>query len=229
MAGLRNGIARMAEDRGEWAGIPMPLSDLPMTIEPSYPKAAALSAIGRAPEPEPGVDAKPDPHIRNVFFSARRRANVIVYDGEKGARCFVDMQPAQSQVALILNTLAAADAWGINQERNAVDTLGEMLRHRQFKQYLLTGSFMEQSPRSGLHYVFRRLRPTIVITTHRDNTPRVMCTLCLHPIGYYENSWAGVMTPTDEVVAHLTLMRHDEHLFWRRANQHHPIARQSGI
>jgi len=28
------------------------------------------------------------------------------------------------------------------------------------------------------------------------------------------------MVPTDDVIAHLMLMRADEHGFWKRANQH---------
>jgi hypothetical protein len=58
---------------------------------------------------------------------------------------------------------------------------------------------------------------------------RFLAALCLHPIGYYEDSWAGVMAPTDDVVAHLMLCRGDEHMFWRRANQHASWEQQAGI
>lgn len=37
------------------------------------------------------------------------------------------------------------------------------------------------------------------------------------------------MVPTDDVIAHLLLMRGDERLFWRRANQHHPLDPESGL
>jgi hypothetical protein len=47
-----------------------------------------------------------------------------------------------------------------------------------------------------------------------------LCALCLHPIGYYADTWAGVMCPTDEVIAHLVLMRGSEEKFWANANQH---------
>ena len=43
-------------------------------------------------------------------------------------------------------------------------------------------------------------------------------------IGYYGNTWAGVMCPTDEVIAHLLMMRGSEEKFWANANQH-PIDR----
>lgn len=37
------------------------------------------------------------------------------------------------------------------------------------------------------------------------------------------------MTPTDDVIAHLTLMRGDEPMFWRRANQHGPDRPEAGL
>ena len=101
--------------------------------------------------------------------------------------------------------------------------LGTLLRHHVFKQYLLTGMFLETSKRSGLTYLFRRLKPTVVLDA-RDQAKsiRVLCALCLHPIGFYLESWAGAMTPTDDLIAHLMLMRGDEPMLWRRSNQHEP-------
>jgi hypothetical protein len=40
-------------------------------------------------------------------------------------------------------------------------------------------------------------------------------------MGRYDGTFAGVMPPTDEVVADLLAMRGDEHFFWRKSNQHH--------
>jgi hypothetical protein len=129
---------------------------------------------------------------------------------------------------MLLDKLDCADAWGIEQEGNAVQTLGTLLRHRVFKQYLLTGMFMETSARSGVHYLFRRLRPTVAIST-RTGDARVLAALCMHPIGYYEGTWSGAMTPTDDVIAHLMLMRGDERLFWSRCNQHPAWSPLAGI
>ncbi len=84
----------------------------------------------------------------------------------------------------------------------------------------------EVSKRSQLTYLFRRSRPTIVMRETEEWT-RVLCALCLHPIGYYSDSWAGVMCPTDEVIAHLLMMRGCEEKYWANANQHpsnHPAA-----
>ena len=59
------------------------------------------------------------------------------------------------------------------------------------------------------------------------NAKYPLCALCLHPIGYYGDTWAGVMCPTDEVIAHLLMMRGSEEKIWANSNQHpvdHPNA-----
>jgi hypothetical protein len=206
----------------------MPMEGDRMVIEPNYPRAADLMAISGQPEPEEENDGT---RIRNVFWCQARKQNIIVYEKNDGR---VDWAPGNLTNAMdkLLSTLSAADAWGIEQEANAVNTLGTLLRHRQFKQYLLTGMFMERSPRSDVSYLFRRLRPTIAITSRSRRGGeglRILAALCLHPIGYYENSWAGAMCPTDDVIAHLMLMRGDEHMFWKRANQHAAWDPNAGI
>ena len=90
------------------------------------------------------------------------------------------------------------------------------------------GMFMETSKRSGLTYVFRRLRPTIVLDA-KGSEVKIRCCLCMHPIGYYAGTWAGAMTPTDDVIAHLMMMRGDEPMFWRRANQHPSWVPEAGL
>ena len=58
---------------------------------------------------------------------------------------------------------------------------------------------------------------------------RVVAVLCLHPIGYYENTWAGCLVPSDDVIAHLTMMRADEAHYWSKANQHDPASPEAGL
>ena len=90
--------------------------------------------------------------------------------------------------------------------------------------------FLEKSERSGVTYLFRKLRPTVALRPCRDGDGmRVLAALCLHPIGYYDGSWAGAMCPTDDVVAHLMLMRGDEVMFWRRSNQHPADRPEAGL
>lgn len=219
---MRSGLARIAGGLGEWAGIPMPLEGSPLVIEPTYHKAAELMAIGReaAPPAEPS-----DARIRNHFWSWTRRTEIVVW--EEGGKILWGPSTRPHHIDIDLGTLGAADAWGIEQESRAVHLLGTLVKHRQFKQYMLTGMFMVRSERSGISYLFRRLKPTLALSTIGD--VRILAALCLHPIAYYERSWAGAMCPTDDVIAHLSLMRGDECMFWRRANQHPPWRPEAGI
>jgi hypothetical protein len=222
-AGLRNALRRVAADRSEWAGIPMPLESERLVIEPAYPNAAGLMAIGANPEPE----GPPKFKVRNEFNSTRWRCDIVVFEEHDG-RIRHGKVPAIHHLTQDLRTLGCADAWGVEQESAALDLLASMVQHRQFRQYLLTGMFIESSPRSGVTYLFRRLKPTVAMHAVKGNM-RVLCALCLHPIAYYSGSWAGAMTPTDDVVAHLSLMRGDEPMFWRRANQHAAYRPEAGL
>jgi hypothetical protein len=196
-------------------------------VAPSYPHADQLREVDKIinppKEPEP---EDPDLKLRNVFWSWRWRCNIMIgEDHGKIVWCPVGHSHHMDQ---LIATLQASDAWGIEQEGRAVQLLGRLLSHRMFKAYMLTGMFIETSPRSGITYLFRRLRPTIALTL-REKKTRMLAALCLHPIAYYEGSWAGAMCPTDDVIAHLMLMRGDEHLYWRRANQHEPHRPEAGI
>lgn len=202
----------------------MPLSDQRLIIEPRFPKAKELCEIGVAKDaPENEFEGA---EIVNRFYSSKKGRDVVIWrkDGK------TDWGTAGTVHGLhhALLTLGASHAWGIKQEANAVQLLASMLRHHQFKQYMLTGSFLEKSARSGVLYLFRRLRPTVAIRCKGDSS-RILAALCMHPIGYYESSWAGAMCPTDDVVAHLALMRGDEPMFWRRCNQHAPWRPEAGL
>lgn len=220
-AHLRNKLREVAASKEEWAGVPMPLDGEELVIEPTYP-FAGLSQFGA----EPVDGTHPNARIRNRFPSSRKGRDVIVWEDDGkiiwGTESHVNHGPME------LRTLGCADAWGIEQESNAVHLLASVVSHRQFKQYMLTGMFLEASKRSGVFYLFRRLRPTLAITT-RDGTSKILCALCMHPIGYYAGSWAGAMCPTDDVIAHLMLMRGDEPMLWRRANQHPAYRPEAGL
>lgn len=206
----------------------MPLDGEQLIIEPSFPNAAKLMEIGAAKaDPE---DARY--HLRNRWYSRRHQCDIYLM--EEDGRITWGKLPAIHSIGHALSTLGCSDAWGIEQEGRAVQLLGTMLRHRAFKQYLLTGMFLERSKRSGVTYLFRKLRPTVAIAAHpglpdRKHGPKILAALCMHPIGYYSNSWAGAMCPTDDVIAHLALMRADEAMFWRRCNQHPAYRPEAGL
>lgn len=226
-AGVRNGLRMLAEVEESWAGIPMPLEGRRLVIEPKFPRAAALSELLVKPaEPAEGDIALDNVKIRNRFWSFNKRAYVVIFERDGKIDWALDRGP--HAVDRMFDVLDCSSAWGIEQEANATQTLGTLIRHHHFKAYLLTGMFAEKSERTGLTYLFRRLKPTVVLDTSRD-TVRVRCCLCMHPIAYYEGTWAGAMTPTDDVIAHLMMMRGDEPLFWRRANQHPSWVPEAGL
>lgn len=226
LEGLRYGLSQIARERNEWAGIPLPMDGHPLIIEPSYPNAAGLMKIGLA-QSEKNEELEPDIRIRNVFWSSSKRSDIYVY--EQDGKITWGLKPGIHNLDMQLSTLGASDAWSLETEQMALETLETLIEHRQLRQYLLTGSFLEGSRRSGVHYIFRKLRPTVAIAEDRKGGMRILASLCLHPIAYYAGSWAGAMSPTDDVIAHLMLMRGDEHMFWRRANQHGAYRPEAGI
>lgn len=215
---LRNKLRALGQHVGEWAGIPIPVDGEELVIEPSYPFAEALSQKKEAPEE--GIK------VRNCFYSTRWRCDIYIFEHD-GVIKYAKF-PAFHGLSHQLQTIGASFAWGIEQEHNALKLLGTLVRHHTFKQYLLTGSFLETSKRSGLTYMFRKLRPTAVLHEKKGQMC-VLCALCMHPIAYYANSWGGAMCPTDDVIAHLMLMRADESMLWRRCNQHPPHRPEAGL
>lgn len=210
--------------RDQWAGIPMPIDGARLIIEPRFPKAKELAEIGNKDE-EPTEEQGST--IRNRFHSAKRRCDVVIWNRPDGSLQW-GLAPAFHHIAYDLTTLQCSVAWGIEQENNALKLLGTLVKHSQLKSYLLTGMFMEQSKRSEVYYLFRRMKPTVAIRAENDKL-RVLCCLCMHPIAYYAGSWAGAMCPTDDVIAHLMLMRADEAMYWRRANQHAAFRPEAGL
>ena len=221
-ATLRNKLRALAGFAGEWAGIPLPLEGQPLTIAPGYPFAEALAGMEKLAEPDPMEGYR----IVNRWWSRRRRHTVAIV--EKDGKRELAFTLPNRRFDMDIMTLGCAPAWGIEQEGAAVKTLGRLLKHHAFKSYLLTGMFLESSPRSQIAYCFRRLKPTVALSFRTGET-RILAALCMHPIGYYAESWAGAMCPTDDVIAHLMLMRGDEHMLWKRCEQHLPDRPEAGL
>lgn len=205
----------------DWAGVPMPLDGESLVVEPSY----RFAKIFNAPEIEANEDL---PKIRNTFWSTHRRCKITVYENKDGGIDWF-LIPGIHHFTYDLQTLGCSVVWGVEQESNALQLLATMVPHHTFKMYLLTGMFLESSPRSGITYAFRKLKPTVAMTARNGDMMSILCALCMHPIAYYQGSWAGAMCPTDDVIAHLSLMRGDEAMFWRRANQHAPHLPEAGL
>lgn len=216
----RAALDYIAEVGGEHVGIPMPIHGTPMTVHPSYPYAKIFERKSSPVDPaEPLID------IVNAFYSRRTGRDYVIFR-EKGKLCH-QMLPIPSAIQMQLQTLGVVNAWSVAAEAKALEKLATLVNHYKFRCYMMTGSFLETSPRSRVTYLFRKLRPTVAMSTRNDLDVTVLCALCLHPIGYYDGTWGGALTPTDDVIAHLMLMRGDEHDFWKQSNQHptwHPGA-----
>lgn len=222
---LRAAVERLSEKMNEWAGIPLPVEGCPLVIDSRFPNAAALMEIGR--KADAGDTDNRGRTLINTFWSWSKRSDIVIFR-ERDGRTDWGVVPGVHHIGYDLGCLEAADVWGIEPEARALELLGTLLLERQFHQYLLTGQFMERSARSGVSYLFRRLKPTVAIREDKGRL-RILCCLCLHPIAYYAGSWAGAMVPTDDVIAHLMLMRGDEKMFWRRANQQPPYRPEAGL
>lgn len=231
---------------GEWCGFPMPLPGLGLVLEDKHPLTDKVAEVQQI------VDARDEPQVRecseealgwrvvNAWHCPSRGGRVMVVHHEDGRKTWALDPYDPRRNRFLLGPLETLDAWNLDTECTAIDKLATLLSERMFKAYVLTGSFLETSKRSGLTYFFRRCRPTLVLSGHGSGRRsifsddaidgmRILTALCLHPLGYYANTFAGAMTPTDDVIAHLLLMRGDEHLFWRRANHHPPGVPESGL
>lgn len=235
--GLRLGIQRAAEDKQEWAGCPLPVPDYPLTLEPRYPFPklnGAFFAGDKLLKADDTADEQCGFTVVNSWRSVRTNTVVHVID-ERGRRSLVKLplcSPGR-KLGMAIGTLAAGvHAWSVEAEVRAVDKLGSMVTEHAWDCYVLTGSFLETSTRSGVTYLFRKNRPTLALVPGRGrggDDMRILAALCLHPIGYYQGTWAGVMVPTDEVVAHLILMRGDEAKFWAKCNKHDILDAEAGL
>lgn len=231
---------RILREKGEIAGIPMPLPGLGLVLEDRHPWAARLPELQAIINSDTRVKADPPEspdEIVNSWYSHARRGRVYILRHKQTGKVswFVDSDWPQRN-RLIFGPCETATAWPLEAELKAVDRLESLITPHLFRMYICAGMFSETSKRSELTYVFRRLRPTIVISGHGSDyfhtgepDVRILCTICLHPIAFYQNSHCGAMVPTDDVIAHLLMMRADESLFWRRGNQHAADSVLSGL
>lgn len=228
--GLTDVICGHAANRGAWAGAPRPLDDTKLVVEPRYPfqQLQGFSLDDDDPNPE---SQKPTETVVNHWYSWGKKADVYVLRRPDGKHVSVAVPSGHEyeRLGFLMQTVGCYRAWKVSAEIRAIQMLGDFLTHAQMSCYLLTNMFLESSPRSGIVYLFRKLRPTIAFSTHYGENVYPLCCLCQHGIGYYDGTWAGSLVPTDEVISHLIQMRGDEHLFWKRSNQWPLHASNSGV
>lgn len=222
-----------ASEAGEWSGAPMPVNGIPLVLEPRYPFPKLNGACFGPPDKEdsPALDSS-EPGVAtlvNRWYSHDRGQNVSVWRDDLGPFATREPSHGAGKLTFWLGTIGASRAWSLDAELQAREALRGLLKDSAYRYYELTGAFLETSPRSKVIYLFRRNRPTVAITAQGKDGLRILAVLCLHPIGFYQGTWAGCMVPTDDVIAHLMMMRGDEHLFWRKANSHPLYANEAGL
>jgi hypothetical protein len=228
---LRRRAAALLMERGEWAGCPIPVDGLTLHIEPTY-RYPGLDGIGASVDDSP-LDASgllPGERLANSWYSRQRQAYVYVVHQAGGRAVVFTLREKHymRRLELALKSMQACWAHDSEADMTATVALAQHVSDEKLTQYMLLGQFIETSPRSGVTYVFRRARPTVAMRATEQGS-RVLAVLCMHPIAYYRETHVGAMTPTDDVLAHLLLMRGDEQMFWRRCNQHDPEAPEAAL
>lgn len=222
-ATLRTNVSNI--DPSEYAGVPTPVEMAPLVVAPGHPWHDRLNGVCLDKAKDRSAFSKSDRddgvECINRWHDWHGRRDVYVFR-DKGSRSRVATMPVgpMQRARTMFDCLGVALTMDIEAEKRAMDLLRGMIPSHLFEVYQLTGSFIETSKRSGVVYQFRRLATTIAWSAGCGEEMRFLAALCLHPIAFYEGLPIGAMVPTDDVIAHLTLMRADEHMFWRKANQH---------
>ena len=236
-------VQTLAMERGHYEGYPLPDDECPLVVHKKFPLQTMQGCRMRDDAEEVAEVLKDLPQEKrdllnalyerfaksefvNMWWDERRQRVVTVMRAQDGKVYAdkIDCGPGR-RASMALMTLGVSRQWDVNAEMTAMRKLQEFVPDHLFEYYLLTGTFLERSQRSNVLYVFRRCRPTLAIGNHQ----KVLCALCLHPIGYYSGSFGGAMVPTDDVITHLLLMRGDERRYWSQCNQHNPWMPEAGL
>lgn len=205
----------------------MPVEGLPITVADGNPFKERVEGLcdlwnGRKPMTDDGEEIFTP--IR-IFRVVRRNVIVYVLRSTRDGRITKVVQPWDDhsrRLDLFTRSFQAVNTvYDMTAEVTAIMALAQHVSDHQYKSYLLIGALSERSTRSGVMYIFRKARPTLAFKPFGpEGELRPLAALCMHPVGYYDKSFIGSMTPTDDVIAHLLMMRGDERMYWRRSNQH---------
>ena len=235
---LRKITGVLAKDRRQYAGMPMPIPEAALCVAKAMPfferlNGKTLGDHGGGGDGEPKDDTGDRLTFVNSWFKRDEQRRVYVMHNEatgKRESGWLNEGPIH-RVEQAVKCMGVAGTMDIEAERRAMQTLRGLLKPHMFEYYEMLGYFIETSKRSGVTYMFRRLKTTVAFRVREvEGQPgvggawRYLASLCLHPIAYYESLPIGAMVPTDDVIAHLVMMRSDEVMFWRKANQHDAFA-----
>ena len=219
-------LQALALSRGHWTGYPVPHDQHPLSVCRGFPYPE-IENIGQSDE-DNLRETYADLTLVNQWFSLTLGRMVYVTREGGKPRGLSTLMPHTDRLDMAIGSAFVASQFNIETEMAALQKLATLVPAHAFASYFVGGAFVETSKRSGVTYVFRKLRPTLALSG-RSGRLKALAALCLHPLAYYQGTHCGAMTPTDDVIAHLLLMRGDEHLFWKRSNQHPVWMPQSGV
>ncbi|OGG58434.1 hypothetical protein A2765_05810 [Candidatus Kaiserbacteria bacterium RIFCSPHIGHO2_01_FULL_56_24] len=134
----------------------------------------------------------------------------------------------RSRFLRLISTYAARQKSNpASAEKKAQEKLCTLISPNKWDDYVLSDMFIEIG-KSGVMYLLRKGYPTVAFRSEGGKV-NMLAALCMHPLGYYQDTFAGAMVPTDELITHLLFIRADEHDLWKRANHHNPEDPMSGI
>ena len=212
-AGMLRVFNESAKEKGDYAGLVFPNGRRAALAEPRPSWAPVWDA---AVEPEP--DREPALFLNRihgwggVLTMYRTKAEPDV------GRGYLKRPPVE-RLYLTIQGLGDRKALLAEAELRALPRLLASLSAIQAEQYILSGCFLERSERSGVCYLFRRGLPVVALRV-TETSCTVLCALCSHALGYFEDSPAGLMPPSDDVLTLLLMMRADETYLWRKCVQH---------
>lgn len=224
---LRKTLDRIGLETNEWAGLPCPVEEARLVVAPKYPRYEQLNGCTLKEESQK-VQAEDLLYEEvNSWYNQEWKCYVSLFRNKLTGQVIHGMIPADThgkKVAARLKMLGIGLTMDIESERKALSTLRALIKPHMADAYEMLGWFIETSKVSGVTYLFRKLAPTVAFRINEDSSYQYLAALCLHPIAYYDGLPMGSMVPTDDVIAHLVMMRADEHMFWRKANQHGPLS-----
>jgi hypothetical protein len=222
-------LGMVSEEEAQLFGCPMPsLSDMKheLVIAKGIKTGPQYQSLGR----EAFEDTDETKYVNSWNVMGRE---VILFRDKKGPGVIQIPYGHYRLTNLIQSMVLRFGAITCEAEVKAMQRLATHVSDPQYTSYILSGAFIETSKRSAVKYVFRKNAPTLALRETKDYTGeesmRCLAALCLHPMAYYKGTSAGSMAPTDEVIAHLLMMRGDEHLYWRKSNQHRNWDPRSGV
>lgn len=215
-----------AMDAGEWAGAPVPVHGLRLSVAQRY----GYQGLNGATLSDDVETHLPPVKVINSWWNWRKQATVYLCDEDGQRFAIIEYEDfPEARFKRLMEAVEVTTVQSHDAELIAMEKLSHLIKPHLFGMYVLQNLFIETSKRSGVTYIFRKGRPTLAVRPNEQGNAGVIAALCLHPIGYYVGSFCGAMVPTDEVISHLLLMRADEHRYWRMANQHPTYAWQAGV